>query len=121
MPVLGPGPATFEEHTTMTTRADQIRTALFALQPQHLEVIDESHLHSRGLETHYKAVIVSAQFEGRRAIQRHQAVYAAMGGLMAQVHALALHTYTPAEWEADARVPDSPRCRGGGKHDQRPG
>ena len=105
----------------MTARADQIRDALSALQPEHVEVIDESHLHSRGLETHYKAVIVSPLFEGRRAIQRHQAVYAAMGGLMAQVHALALHTYTPAEWEADARVPDSPRCRGGGKHDQRPG
>ena len=57
----------------MITRADQIRDALSALQPVHLEVIDESHMHSRGLETHYKAVIVSAQFEGRRAIQRHQA------------------------------------------------
>ena len=120
MPALGPGPATFEEHTIMITRADQIRTALSALQPQHLEVIDESHLHSRGLETHYKAVIVSAQFEGRRAIQRHQAVYAVLGGLMPQIHALALHTHTPAEWKADTNVPESPHCRGGGKHDPRP-
>ena len=100
---------------------DQIIAALQTLHSEHLDVQDESHMHSRGQETHYKAVIVSPLFEGRRAIQRHQAVYAAMGGLMAQVHALALHTYTPAEWEADARVPDSPRCRGGGKHDQRPG
>ena len=104
----------------MTTCADRIRAALSALRPEHLEVIDESHLHSRGLETHYKAVIVSALFEGKRAIQRHQAVYAAMGELMAQVHALALHTHTPAEWQADASVPDSPRCRGGSKHDPRP-
>ena len=104
----------------MTSRADQIRAALSALRPEHLEVIDESHLHSRGLETHYKAVIVSALFEGKRAIQRHQAVYAAMGELMAQVHALALHTHTPAEWQADASVPDSPHCRGGSKHDPRP-
>ena len=44
MPALGPGPATFEEHTIMITRADQIRTALSALQPVHLEVIDESHI-----------------------------------------------------------------------------
>ncbi|MCR6686327.1 BolA family protein [Pseudoxanthomonas sp.] len=99
------------------TRADQIRQALAALQPQHLEVLDESHLHSRGLETHYKAVIVSDAFEGKRAIQRHQAAYDALGGLMGQIHALGLHTYTPAEWEADASVPDSPRCRGGSKHD----
>lgn len=104
----------------MSTRADQIRDALSVLQPLHLEVIDESHLHSRGLETHYKAVIVSVQFEGRRAIQRHQAAYAAMGALMGQVHALGLHTYTPDEWAADANVPDSPRCRGGSKHDPAP-
>ena len=59
----------------------------------------------------------SEAFEGKRAIQRHQAAYAALGGLMGQIHALGLHTYTPAEWEADASVPDSPRCRGGSKHD----
>src|SRR5690606_27635613 len=80
----------------MSTRADQIRQALAALQPLHLEVLDESHMHSRGLETHYKAVIVSEAFAGKRPVQRHQAVYAAMGGLMQQIHALALHTYTPA-------------------------
>ena len=104
----------------MTSRADQIRDALSVLQPEHLDVIDESHMHSRGLETHYKAVIVSSLFEGKRAIQRHQAVYAAMGALMPQVHALALHTHTPAEWAADTTIPDSPRCRGGSKHDPRP-
>jgi len=101
----------------MTTRAEQIRQALAALQPTHLEVLDESHMHSRGLETHYKAVIVSEAFAGKRPLQRHQAVYAAMGGLMQQIHALGLHTYTPEEWSAGAQVPDSPRCRGGSKHD----
>ena len=97
------------------TRADQIRDALSPLHPLHLEVLDESHLHSRGLETHYKVVLVSEAFEARRAIQRHQAVYAALGTLMGAIHALGLHTYTPAEWDAGADVPDSPRCRGGGK------
>lgn len=101
----------------MTTRADQIRDALAALQPQHLEVLDESHLHSRGLETHYKVVLVSEAFAGRRPIQRHQAVYAALGGLMGSIHALGLHTHTPDEWQAGAQVPESPRCRGGSKHD----
>ena len=104
----------------MTPRADQLRQALTVLQPTYLDVEDERHMHSRGLETHYKAVIVSAQFEGRRAIQCHQAVYAVLGGLMPQIHALALHTHTPAEWDADASVPESPRCRGGSKHDPRP-
>jgi len=35
---------------------------------------------------------------------------------MGKIHALALHTYTPDEWDNAGQVPDSPRCRGGGKH-----
>ena len=110
--------ATHDSPSDMSTRAEQIRQALAQFQPEHLEVLDESHMHSRGLETHYKVVLASAAFEGRRTIQRHQAVYAALGSLMQQIHALGVHTFTPAEWEADASVPDSPRCRGGSKHDQ---
>lgn len=102
----------------MTTRADQLRDALAALQPTHLDVQDESHMHSRGLETHYKAVVVSAAFEGKRALQRHQAVYRALGLQMQQIHALALHTFTPQEWAAEVQVPDSPHCRGGSRHDK---
>ncbi len=101
----------------MTTRADQLREALAALQPTHLDIEDESHMHSRGLETHYKAVVVSAAFDGKRALQRHQAVYRALGAQMQQIHALALHTFTPGEWAAEVQVPDSPHCRGGSKHD----
>ncbi|UNK41787.1 BolA family transcriptional regulator [Luteimonas sp. S4-F44] len=101
----------------MTTRADHLRDALAALQPSHLEVHDESHMHSRGLETHYKAVIVSAAFTGKRAIQRHQLVYRTLSEQMQRIHALALHTFTPEEWATEAQVPDSPTCRGGSKHD----
>ncbi|MBT8767483.1 BolA family transcriptional regulator [Pseudomonas boanensis] len=96
---------------------DRILVALQALEPQHLDVLDESHMHSRGLETHYKAVIVSPRFEGLRVVKRHQAVYAAMGELMGQIHALALHTYTPDEWVEQGAAPDSPTCKGGSKHD----
>ena len=102
----------------MTTRADQLRDALATLEPTHLDVEDESHMHSRGLETHYKAVVVSAAFDGKRALQRHQAVYRALGLQMQQIHALALHTFTPDEWAAEVQVPDSPHCRGGSKHDK---
>ena len=105
----------------MTTRADHIRDALAVLTPSHLEVHDESHMHSRGSETHYKAVIVSDAFAGKRMLQRHQSVYRAMGPQMQQIHALALHTYTPEEWATAVRVPDSPTCRGGSKHDQAAG
>ena len=95
----------------------QLQAALAALQPLHLEVLDESHMHSRGLETHYKAVIVSPRFAGLNAVKRHQQVYASLGELMDQVHALALHTYTPEEWAALGAAPDSPSCRGGSKQD----
>jgi BolA protein len=94
-------------------KIDLLQTALKSLQPQHLEVMDESHMHSRGLETHYKAVIVSEQFTGLNAVKRHQKVYASLGELMGQVHALALHTYTPDEWSQQVVAPASPTCKGG--------
>lgn len=94
----------------------QLQTALAALDPLHLEVLDESHMHSRGLETHYKAVIVSPEFAGLNAVKRHQKVYASLGELMSQVHALALHTYTPEEWAQQGAAPNSPTCQGGSKH-----
>lgn len=96
---------------------DRIQTALGALEPQHLEVLDESHMHSRGQETHYKAVIVSPVFVGLNAVKRHQKVYGSLGELMGEFHALALHTYTPEEWAQQGQAPDSPTCRGGSKHD----
>ncbi|WPC06802.1 BolA family protein [Pseudomonas benzenivorans] len=99
------------------SKLEQLQAAFAALQPQHLEVLDESHMHSRGLETHYKAVIVSPQFAGLNAVKRHQKVYASLGELMGQLHALALHTYTPEEWAQQGVAPDSPTCRGGSKHD----
>lgn len=95
------------------SKQDLITAALDALQPEHLEVLDESHMHSRGLETHYKAVIVSPAFAGLNAVKRHQKVYATVGELMGQIHALALHTYTPQEWAEQGVAPASPTCRGG--------
>jgi BolA protein len=94
-------------------KIDLLRTALASLQTQHLDVLDESHMHSRGLETHYKAVIVSEEFSGLNAVKRHQKAYAAVGDLMGQIHALALHTYTPNEWAQQGVAPASPTCKGG--------
>ncbi len=97
------------------TKLNAIENALQALQPEHLQVLDESHMHSRGQETHYKAVIVSPHFAGLNSVKRHQKVYAAMGELMQQIHALALHTYTPEEWQQQGVAPASPVCAGGHK------
>ena len=80
----------------------RIESTLSALQPVHLNVLDESHMHSRGLQTHFKAVVVSEQFAGLNSVKRHQKVYATLGDKMKndEVHALSMKTYTPAEWAA---------------------
>lgn len=94
------------------SKRDQIRAALEVLHPQHLELLDESHTHANGYESHYKVTLVSPDFIGLNSLKRHQRVYAAMGSLMSQIHALAIHTYTPQEWELLAGAPASPACSG---------
>ncbi|WP_347901381.1 BolA family protein [Pseudomonas purpurea] len=98
------------------TMQQRIESALGALSPTHLHVLDESHMHSRGLQTHFKAVVVSEQFAGLNSVKRHQKVYATLGDLMSEFHALALHTYTPEEWVKVGAAPASPTCAGGSKH-----
>lgn len=50
--------------------------------------------------THFEAVIVSPAFEGKRMVQQHQLVYAALGDRMrAEIHALSMKTYTPSQWQ----------------------
>jgi acid stress-induced BolA-like protein IbaG/YrbA len=49
-------------------------------------------------DTHFEAVIVAPQFEGKRLIQRHQLVYATLGALMGrEIHALSMQALTPEE------------------------
>lgn len=93
------------------------------LSPSLLEVVNESNQHNvpPNSETHFKVVAVSDAFDGKRKVARHQAVYGALSEqLQGPVHALALHTYTPAEWqERQQAAPDSPDCLGGSKQDSR--
>ena len=58
------------------------------------------HLELEGDGRHWYATIVSDEFEGQRAIQRHQRVYATLGAKIQtdEVHALSMKTLTPAEW-----------------------
>ena len=90
------------------------------LKPQHLEVLNESHMHSvpPNSETHFKVVAVSTEFEGKRKVARHQQLYGLLGEELAgPVHALAMHLFTPAEWQDAAEVQPSPTCQGGSKAD----
>ena len=97
---------------------DQIEEKLAtALEPEHLEVVNESGGHNvpEGSETHFKDVVVSPAFEGERLIARHRRINAALADELAGgVHALAMHTYTLAEWrERFGEAPLSPPCLGG--------
>ncbi len=89
--------------------------------PDLLDVVNESHMHSvpANSETHFKVVVVAASFSGMRKVARHQKVYAVLKEELAgPVHALALHTYTPEEWqERQAQAPASPECLGGSKRE----
>ena len=52
---------------------------------------------------HYEAIVVSSLFDGKRSVQRHQMVYGALGSMVGrEIHALAVKTYTPQEWQATA-------------------
>lgn len=92
-----------------------------AFNSDHLAVANESHKHNvpPNSETHFKVTLVSAAFEGKNRVKRHQSIYGLLTEeLSGGVHALALHLYTPAEWaESGQASPESPNCLGGSKHD----
>ncbi|QXO17949.1 MULTISPECIES: transcriptional regulator BolA [Vibrio] len=89
-----------------------------AFQPEYLKVINESYMHNvaPGSESHFKVIVVSDSFAGQRLLARHRQVnQALMEELSNHIHALAIHTYTPQEWnEKENSAPDSPMCVGGG-------
>lgn len=91
-----------------------------ALPLSHFELENESHRHSGpATDSHFKLVLVSGAFAGQRPVQRHQRIYALVRELMpVPVHALALHTYTPEEWQQrGGEANPSPNCRGGSAQD----
>lgn len=51
--------------------------------------------------THFEALVVAAEFEGKRPLARHQLVYKCLGALVGnEIHALSIKALTPAEWRA---------------------
>lgn len=76
---------------------------LAALEPSHLDIVDESHRHAghagaRDGGGHYRMTIVSPRFAGKRTMERHRLVYDAAGDLMKkQIHALSITAKAPDE------------------------
>lgn len=81
----------------------RIEHLLAALEPESIEVIDDSarHVGHPGAADgggHYEVVVVSSRFAGKSRIERHRMVYEALGPLMRrEIHALALRTHAPGE------------------------
>ncbi|MSQ60474.1 MAG: BolA family transcriptional regulator [Betaproteobacteria bacterium] len=82
---------------------DIIQQRLESLQPETIELHDESHEHAghagaKGAGGHYRLFIVSKLFAGKTTLARHRMVYAAVGDLMnGSIHALAITAQTPEE------------------------
>ncbi len=89
--------------TTGSNTESQIRERLAALQPDSIDIGDDSALHAghAGAASgggHYTLRIVSARFAGQSRVARHRLVYDTLGSLMQhQIHALALHALAPEE------------------------
>ncbi len=105
--------------TTPAPTATAIMDMLQALTPEHLELINESMNHAGyfdGKESHFKLTIVSDAFANKRAVARHQLIYQLVDALLISqggaLYALAIHAYTPAEWQTQVQSPDSPDCAG---------
>ena len=101
----------------MPSRKDTIEQALAtALSPTHLEVVNESHMHSvkPGSETHFKVVVVSPAFDALSLLARHRRINELLKSELASgLHALSIHAFSPAQWAANTIDTASPACRGG--------
>ena len=90
--------------------ADRIDAKLrTGLSPERLEIKDESHLHAGHAgarpdgESHFRLLVVSSKFDGLARVARQRLVNGLLREELAErIHALAMKTLTPAEYEKEA-------------------
>lgn len=76
-----------------------------SMDPKDIRVMIETGMPGSSVEvdgdgTHFEAVIVSTEFQGKTLLERHKLVYQVLGEAMKErIHALSLKTYTPEQWE----------------------
>ena len=88
------------------TRLEMLTRRLQTLEPDRLDVVDDSRHHAghagatdgRG---HFSALIVSKHFVGLSTLHRHRLVYQAVGDMMlTDIHALSIQAFAPGEMPA---------------------
>ena len=83
--------------------AETIRERLAALDPQSMDLLDESgkhvgHAGAKAGGNHFRLTIVSPRFSGKDQITRHRMIYEVLGPLMQRdIHALAIRAFAPDE------------------------
>ena len=80
-----------------------IRQCLDALQPESVDVLDESgkHIGHPGARDggHYQVIVVAKAFAGCNRMARHRMVYSALSPLMTgRIHALSIKALSPDEF-----------------------
>ena len=67
--------------------------------------IEDAEVIVKGEGGHFEAIVVSARFAGISMVRQHQLVYGTLGDRMGgEIHALALHTYTPEDWASQRHI-----------------
>ncbi|WEJ99431.1 MAG: BolA family transcriptional regulator [Candidatus Sphingomonas phytovorans] len=85
--------------------ASEIATRLAAaLNPTHLEVVNDSHHHAGHMgddgtgESHFTVIVESPAFSGLNRVQRQRLVNQALADLLSsRIHALAIRARAPGE------------------------
>ena len=87
----------------MTDTVSEMKRRLAVLEPEHIEIVDESALHAghagaRSGGGHYQLTLIAAAFTGQNSMARHRAIYQALGDLMStRIHALSITALAPGE------------------------
>jgi len=91
----------------VTLRAPRFYRTLPGMDPSEISRLIETGFENALVKvmsadnTHFEALIVAEEFEGKRSIARHQLVYKCLGALVGnEIHALSIKALTPGEWQA---------------------
>jgi BolA protein len=93
--------------------AVRIRERLAALEPESVEVRDDSAKHAghegaKGGGGHFHLAIVSRRFSGVPVQMRHRMIYDALGPMMQrEIHALAIQARAPGEGDGSQQREES--------------
>ena len=95
-----------------TIQSEIVNTLNDAMDISSLKIINESHMHNvpKESETHFKAVIVSNDFNDLSILKRHKLVYKTLDSIMNKIHALSIHAFNEDEFKQNPLILDSPEC-----------